>query len=79
MVACGLLTMVWLFPLIASCLLARNRHRLDSKEFESKFINLYANVHLRRNTWAIYYLPVFLMRRCLHFLLPVVLYFYPYF
>ena len=79
MVAYCMLAVMYLFPILSACLLKRNRDRLETKEFEDKFINLYANVHLKRSSWAIFYLPVFLTRRCLHFLLPVIIYFYPYF
>jgi hypothetical protein len=50
---------------------------LDTKAFKDKFGALHKGIHIRRMKSNIYYFPIFLLRRFLFFLIPVVMINYP--
>ena len=46
---------VSVIPFVIMYWMLRNRQVLDTKEFRSKFGNMYADVHLKRSPWTIVY------------------------
>jgi len=61
-----------------SFILKFNKNQLDSQQFREKWSNLYSDIHLTRNSWTIWYYPIFLIRRFIFVLLPTVFYNWPY-
>jgi hypothetical protein len=64
---------VSVIPFVIMYWMLRNREVLDTKEFRSKFGNMYADVHLKRSPWTIVYQPLFLLRRIMFVAIPCTL------
>ena len=65
---------MFLVPLVSAFVLKINRPQLYIPQVKRKIYNLYAEVHLFRNPFNIYYYPIFMLRRIIFVILPTFLF-----
>jgi len=69
--AYAIMTFLVLYFLICTCYLACNRDNLDNADVKAKVQNIYAGVQVRRSRWTILYYPLFIARRLLFVMVPL--------
>ena len=75
--AAGIGLLMFFIPVWGFIILNRNRKTLDTQETRDKYQNLYNDVHLTRSTFTIYYWPVFMIRKLIFVIIPVLLHKFP--
>ena len=78
-VALGMLLVLVAIPVFMIIFLNKKRSVLQDIQTKLKWVNMYQNVHLKRNRFTIYFTPIFLFRRILFVALPILFYNYSYF
>ena len=77
-IAGGMLAYLILLPFAAFVFLKKNHKDLDTPEMRAKCVNLYADVHVVRSDYEIYYYPLFLFRKLFIIMLPALFARYPF-
>lgn len=72
-------SVIVLIPLFIAIFLWRNRNILHQEKMRQKYEVLYEGISLKKTKNKIWYWPVFMFRRIVFILLPLVLRKYPYF
>ena len=78
-IAYGMMAYLLLLPLASFAFLKYNHKDLHKPEMKAKWENLYAEVHVMRESFEVYYYPLFLVRRLYMIMLPAIFAFYPFF
>ena len=71
------LVILGLVPFGCGLVLQFKRESLDQPETRGKIERMYQDIHLTRNSWTIFYYPMFLLRRFLVIVIPVLMPHYP--
>lgn len=77
MVSVMVLTALGLMPLYFICVLIYYSEKLQTLEIKKRIERMYQDVHLTRNRLTKFYYPVFLIRRFIFVIIPVMVPFYP--
>jgi hypothetical protein len=67
------------YPIICTISLIKNRDKLKSQEMQDKIGKMYSNISLHRSRWGILYYPIFMLRRLLFVLIPLIFQGYPFY
>lgn len=66
------LLIFFMIPVTFVYVLRKYRDELHKKSMRDRIERAYIQVHLYRNTWTIYYYPIFLFRRFVFVLIPII-------
>jgi hypothetical protein len=69
--AIALLTFTIGVPLWSFKVLHKNRKMLELKKIRAKYENMYVDIHLTRNKGTIFYWPIFMLRKWMYIIIPV--------
>ena len=72
-----ILTFLVLYFIICTSYLLYNRDRLDNAEVKERVQNIYAGIQVKRSRWTILYYPLFIARRLLFVMVPLMVLGYP--
>jgi hypothetical protein len=75
--AISMIVFLSLAPILMSVFLWKKRKHLSSEEYHDKYGNLFTDVHLSRNRFTIYYVPITFIRRAFYVTIPVAFYLKP--
>ena len=70
----GMCIFLFLHPFWGAIILKLNRDSLATSLTKSYYQNLYNDIHLTRSTWTIYYWPIFMVRKFMFVMIPIVFY-----
>ena len=70
----GICTFLFLHPVWGAIILKLNRDSLATSLTKSYYQNLYNDIHLTRSPWTIYYWPIFMARKFMFVMIPIVFY-----
>jgi hypothetical protein len=60
------------YPIICSISLIKNRKDLNTEAMKEKIGKMYTNISLHRSKWGFLYYPIFMARRLIFVLIPLI-------
>ena len=61
------------YPFLVMFILEYKRERLGERVIKDRIHSFYSSIHLKRNSWTIYYYPFWVIRRILFVYIPIII------